>query len=564
MVVESYRTRALELANNIMLLFLKLDADPADTGLQLELAQMRKELNKALESYRAALGEKSNVGIEDVITVLEDADRRLLAKSTPTPPASRATVSDEQSLRPTFPPVVCATENCYDALRPLDPYDHVWPKAIDASTLYNVSNGYLIEVEKEDLRLGSSRAYDSVNGNSTSSGHTHLPFTKDAIVAAKCSPNSHALENGFQNVGANPSFSSEGTSNESFLEPNSSSQSFATYTELLQSKANGNRSANSLLQRQRSFSKGTGNKGDFPTYTNINGLCHRNQLANSEGHSITEWSQVERPSTPEDRRDDVNSECGDEGLMHLVTSRTTTSLHDRAESARSQKDDGHSSDFIATEASGSFLGERERRSRGQSRSSYTSPHEYRDCESELDARPEVEQPTIAQAPNMSFASTLYQTRHARVDSITDAGIFLFRSNVRGDGRCLFRALVRCRAVSKGREIPGEKMEREEADRLRERAVEELIKQRELLDRFFVIEGDFGQYLKKMSHSRTYGGEPELLMLAKVLHVPIAVYIQKGNSYRQIQVYGKQYRGEPLRILYSDGIHYDALLTSYIE
>lgn len=170
------------------------------------------------------------------------------------------------------------------------------------------------------------------------------------------------------------------------------------------------------------------------------------------------------------------------------------------------------------------------------------------------------QPELALAKNASFASTLYYTRHQRVESISDAGILLQRSNVRGDGRCLFRSLVRGHAVARGNPVPGERTEREEADQLRERAVEELIKYRKLLARFFVIEGDFGQYTKKMSHPRTYGGEPELLMLAKLLHVPIAVYIMKNGLYRQIQVYGKQYRGQPLRILYSDGVHYDALLV----
>lgn len=557
-VVESYRTHALEIADNIMLLFPQLDADPANVVLRSDLMHMRKELNKALESYRAALGKKSNVGIEQAIIVLEESEKRLFADSISISLAPRASASDEQSPSPTFPPAARTAEYCDEVLTRLDICDHGRQKVTDTPMPYRVSNGYSLIAEREDTRLGSNKPFAYVNGNSTSSGDTYSPSTKNAIATAANSPKILAFENGFPNVSTNPSFSSGDISNESFLEPTSSSQSFATYAELLQSKANGGRSVSSLHQ-QRGLSKGQDNRNGFPAYTDGNGFYHKNKSVDSRGRPITEWSQVDRTATPEDRRDDVNSESGDEGLMHLVTSRTTTSLHDRAESARSQKDDGHSSDFLATEASESFLDERERGSKGQSWSSYPLSFEHRDCESNLGAGPELEQPTMAQAQNISFASTLYQTRHARVDSITDAGIFLRRSNVRGDGRCLFRALVRCRAVSKGRAIPGERVEREEADRLRERAVEELIRQRELLDRFFVIEGDFRQYLKKMSHPRTYGGEPELLMLAKVLHVPIAVYILKGNSYRQIQVYGKQYRGEPLRILYSDGIHYDALL-----
>jgi hypothetical protein len=52
------------------------------------------------------------------------------------------------------------------------------------------------------------------------------------------------------------------------------------------------------------------------------------------------------------------------------------------------------------------------------------------------------------------------------------------------------------------------------------------------------------------------------MMAKLLHTPIAIYIKVQGRFRNIQVYGRQYRGEQLRILYSDGIHYDCLLETY--
>ncbi|KAI0559228.1 OTU-like cysteine protease [Gracilaria domingensis] len=173
----------------------------------------------------------------------------------------------------------------------------------------------------------------------------------------------------------------------------------------------------------------------------------------------------------------------------------------------------------------------------------------------------MEQPSLNVSKNVSFASALYKTYNRRVDSISDAGLRLRRSEVRGDGRCLFRSLVRCRCHAKGLSLPSERDEKNEADMLRIRTVAELKKHRELLAKFFVIEGNFGRYTRRMSDPTAYGGEPELLMLAKLLHVPIAVYILRSGKYRQIQVYGKQYRGDPLRILYSDGIHYDALLTT---
>ncbi|PXF40154.1 OTU domain-containing protein [Gracilariopsis chorda] len=174
--------------------------------------------------------------------------------------------------------------------------------------------------------------------------------------------------------------------------------------------------------------------------------------------------------------------------------------------------------------------------------------------------PETDQPSLSTTKNISFASALYRTHNRRIGSISDAGLRLRRSEVRGDGRCLFRSLVRCRFDASGLAIPSERVEKYEADQLRIRAVAELRQHRQLLARFFVIEGNFALYTRRMSNPRTYGGEPELLMLAKLLHVPIAVYILRNGKYRQIQVYGKQYRGEPYRILYSDGIHYDALLA----
>lgn len=58
------------------------------------------------------------------------------------------------------------------------------------------------------------------------------------------------------------------------------------------------------------------------------------------------------------------------------------------------------------------------------------------------------------------------------------------------------------------------------------------------------------------------------MAALLLHCPIAVYVRQRGSgppgtgpLRQIQVYGRQYATIPLYLLYSDGVHYDALLPT---
>lgn len=166
----------------------------------------------------------------------------------------------------------------------------------------------------------------------------------------------------------------------------------------------------------------------------------------------------------------------------------------------------------------------------------------------------------APPPLRSFASILYATRTVSPEAVTDTGISFYQSPVRGDGRCLFRSVVRSRAVARGCSPPAEREERESADQLRVAVVKELKRHRELLTQFNVIEADFQKYTRRMANPRTHAGEPELLLLAKIIHCPIAVYMQLSGRFKQIQVYGRPYGGEPIRILYSDGIHYDALLV----
>mmetsp|Transcript_4127 Transcript_4127/g.7522 ORF Transcript_4127/g.7522 Transcript_4127/m.7522 type:complete len:547 (-) Transcript_4127:70-1710(-) len=166
-------------------------------------------------------------------------------------------------------------------------------------------------------------------------------------------------------------------------------------------------------------------------------------------------------------------------------------------------------------------------------------------------------------PQFSFSSTLYQTMNLRQASIVDIGYLLTVSKVRGDGRCLFRSVAKSRAFANGMmSVWNEDMERTEADRLRNTVIRELHAHRELLLTYCVVEGDFDKYCRKMANPRTFGGEPELLMLALTVHHPIAVYLRQGMHFKQIQVYGRQYSGEPCYILYSDGIHYDCLVPAH--
>lgn len=119
--------------------------------------------------------------------------------------------------------------------------------------------------------------------------------------------------------------------------------------------------------------------------------------------------------------------------------------------------------------------------------------------------------------------------------------------VAGDGRCLFRSIAAARAVGVGSASPSgrgrrhsEAEETEAADRLREAAVDELIKRRSEVEWF--VEGDFDRYCETMRQPRTWGGEPEILMLTHVLRAPIEVFMNEKNVWgtpllRSIAHYG---------------------------
>ncbi|GJQ15300.1 hypothetical protein GpartN1_g7091.t1 [Galdieria partita] len=177
---------------------------------------------------------------------------------------------------------------------------------------------------------------------------------------------------------------------------------------------------------------------------------------------------------------------------------------------------------------------------------------------------------IAKNQKKSFASMLYDSgTPRRQEAVSEVSRRLSRCSVVGDGRCLFRAVAKGRAYAIGIDnLWSEKVEKDEADKLRSRVVAELKKRKDLLTEFCVVEGNFDDYVQNIAKTYTYAGEPELLLLASILHMPIAVYVYAPQAssmdtgpFRQIQLYGRQFRGEPLHLLYSDGMHYDLLVPS---
>ncbi|KAA8533284.1 hypothetical protein F0562_033183 [Nyssa sinensis] len=129
----------------------------------------------------------------------------------------------------------------------------------------------------------------------------------------------------------------------------------------------------------------------------------------------------------------------------------------------------------------------------------------------------------------------------------------------GDGRCLFRSVVHGACLRAGNPSPNENHEKELADELRAKVVDEFIKRR--ADTEWFLEGDFDTYVIQMRQPHIWGGEPELLMSSHVLNAPITVYMwdKKSSCLKIIAEYGQEYgKDNPIRVLYNGYGHYDAL------
>ncbi|XP_039124769.1 OVARIAN TUMOR DOMAIN-containing deubiquitinating enzyme 4-like isoform X2 [Dioscorea cayenensis subsp. rotundata] len=125
--------------------------------------------------------------------------------------------------------------------------------------------------------------------------------------------------------------------------------------------------------------------------------------------------------------------------------------------------------------------------------------------------------------------------------------------ITGDGRCLFRSVAHGAYLRSGKPSPSEHLQKQLADELRSKVVDEFIK------RF--LEGDFETYISQMRLPYVWGGEPELLMCSHVLEMPITVYMcnQNSDSFKIIAEYGQEYgKDNPIRVLYHSYGHYEAL------
>ncbi|KAK7279539.1 hypothetical protein RJT34_24592 [Clitoria ternatea] len=138
------------------------------------------------------------------------------------------------------------------------------------------------------------------------------------------------------------------------------------------------------------------------------------------------------------------------------------------------------------------------------------------------------------------------------------------TGVPADGRCLFRAIAHGACLRNGEKAPDENRQRELADELRARVVDELLKRREETEWF--IEGDFDAYVKRIQQPYVWGGEPELLMASHVLKTPISVFMRDTSSVDLVNIakYGEEYKNDKevsINVLFHGYGHYDLLETS---
>ncbi|EEH51827.1 uncharacterized protein MICPUCDRAFT_23125, partial [Micromonas pusilla CCMP1545] len=155
--------------------------------------------------------------------------------------------------------------------------------------------------------------------------------------------------------------------------------------------------------------------------------------------------------------------------------------------------------------------------------------------------------------------------------------------VRGDGRCMFRSLAVGLAHIRRETLTAADEERN-ADQLRLAVAESLCRAPEKRKQFpeattaISYEMTLQTYCQRLLKPSFWGGEPELLVLAKIVRRPIVVYIPAAkvksagtqSGYVPIQTYGREFEKggsgdktgkgrKPVRLLYNGQNHYDLLI-----
>ena len=146
---------------------------------------------------------------------------------------------------------------------------------------------------------------------------------------------------------------------------------------------------------------------------------------------------------------------------------------------------------------------------------------------------------------------------------------------RGDGRCMFRSLALGLAAIANRTMTSGE-EEFEADQLRLAVAESLCRTSEKRENFseavMAISYEYGleQYCRRILDPSFWGGEPELLVIARLIRRPIKVFIHasqaknaQGSGFVSIQTYGEEFAKEgkrkAIKLLYNGENHYDLLI-----
>jgi hypothetical protein len=153
--------------------------------------------------------------------------------------------------------------------------------------------------------------------------------------------------------------------------------------------------------------------------------------------------------------------------------------------------------------------------------------------------------------------------------------------IKGDGKCMFRAIALGLARNQGRILPSD-VEIKEADNLRMAVAEALCrtdKRRRQFSRAVMAlqqEDTLKNYCKRLASPTFWGGEPEMMVLSDMLKVPIFVYLSDAEyggggsgSFTVIQKFGEKYRKptkdskgrRPVRLLFTGNNHFDLLVKS---
>jgi hypothetical protein len=140
---------------------------------------------------------------------------------------------------------------------------------------------------------------------------------------------------------------------------------------------------------------------------------------------------------------------------------------------------------------------------------------------------------------------------------------------------MFRSLALGLAALKGRNMTSGD-EEFEADQLRLAVAESLCrtpeKRKQFSESVMAISYEYGleTYCKRILEPSFWGGEPELLVISRLIRRPVKVYIHAaqaknatGAGFVCIQTYGEEFSKEgkrkPIRLLYNGENHYDLLL-----